>query len=1402
MRNDLICLGIDVGSVTLKLALLDDKNTLLYSSYEKHQCRPLPALLSALKNLRRQLSDLPPCTAAVTGSGRGYVSEMLDLPTVNEIVAQAVSASHFCPGVKTIIEIGGQDSKFIRLGADNDVDGATILTQQMNDICAAGTGAFIEQQAERMKLSLEEFGPKSLESGNPAFVAGRCAVFSKTDIVHLRQEGIAESDIAAGICNAVARNYLAQFVKGKRFDPPISFQGGLAANEGVVKAFKDMIRVPAEDFMVPVHFKEMGAIGTAMMSRKMNGQSHHSLDQMISVLEHCLKEKDSSEDLVSQLPRLIKNTQRLKASMQWAPDDIKEIYLGVDVGSTSTCFALIDNKGRLIADIYTLNKGSMIDSVNEGLKVTREVLGEENSKIPVAGVGVTGSGRYLISQYIGADIVKDEISAQAKAAVFMLPEVDTVFEIGGQDSKYIRIANGRVVDFEMNKVCAAGTGSFLQEQADKLGEGIYTFSDSAFKSRQPANLGSRCTVFMESDLVNYQQMGVAKDDLIAGLSYSIAKNYIEKVVAGKPIGKKILFLGGLAFNESVTSAFAQLLGRELLVPEHHENSAAIGMALTAMEETTDKNGYRSNFLGFEERQGKYEISSFQCQDCRNACRITKVTTSSSTFCYGGVCGKHEQRKKSSGLPDLFKEREDLLLSYASASGSNGGEKIGILRAQLFYEFFPLWSVFLQELGFEVVISDSTNAEIINRGLELTAIDNCFACKIVCGHMSDLQSKKVNRIFFPSVVEFERKVKDLERNYSCPHIQAIPFLAKAAFPALEIFSPVFVRGQDEQDWQKELKKLGKQLGKPEKLIKQAVQRADAAQIDFQKKCEQLGSRVLENLPPDQQVFAVMGKIYNVCDPGLNLNIAERLLNLNVVPIPFDCLPLSEQELPANYMDMVWSSGQDLLRAAKVILEKPRLYPVLITNFGCGPDSFTTKYLEELFRDRSFLTLEVDEHTSGVGFITRIEAFLNTLQQKGVSNFSVITRDFKPFMPSPALKKYNRLVYVPVGFDSYRPIASAFESIGIRTKLLPLHNEETERLGRRHTSGMECLPYIMHVGDAVRMTRDPEFSPDTAALYLPASDLGCRISLFPTSMRFVLRDLGYPDVPMIAPRISMEKDEMLSVFGVKFAKNLFRGMLSIELLGRLLTEKRPFETKVGECDRVYEEGVEALCSSLCNGGFWTALHTVIERFDQIEVDSSQKRPVIGLVGDDYTRGNCFANNDFIKEIEGMGGVVWNVPIWSSYLAFQMGMKPKKMLRKGRYLEFIFDSIKAAIGKVDIGRITRIFNGRLQCYPDPDFADIIGIGAKYLDEKSEPVALMALAHVIHLLDHGVDGVASLVGFQCMIHSIVSARLRNIYQEYDNLPVLQLTYDFQEKVHQKNRIEAFMYQVEHYKRARERVH
>ncbi|MEW5725769.1 MAG: acyl-CoA dehydratase activase, partial [Thermodesulfobacteriota bacterium] len=522
-------LSLDVGSISLNTVLLDDRGEVVFEDYTRHRGQPYERALDILGGLLGRFDPAGIATVAVTGTGGKLMAELLGGIFVNEIIAQTRATSKYVPQARSIIDMGGEDSKLILVSSEGGR--LTIQDFAMNTMCAAGTGSFLDQQAHRLGYTIERFGQEALRSEVPPRIAGRCSVFAKSDMIHLQQGATPDYEIIAGLCHAMIRNLKSNIAKGKKIVPPLSFQGGVAANAGVRKAIAEVMELSAAEFIVPEHFFSMGAIGAAL----------HVMDQIeagtlepagfagLDGIRHYLAHEKPEARRLSPLRRTasVPSTEYRRLD-DLAPGEKVEVYLGIDVGSISTNVVLIDSDLNVVDREYLMTAGRPLEAIKQGLRAVGSRVG---AQVKVVGAGTTGSGRYLTGDFIGADVVRNEITAQATAAAAIDPRVDTIFEIGGQDSKYISLDHGAIVDFMMNKVCAAGTGSFLEEQAEKLGLNIKEeFGEIALSAPNPVQLGERCTVFMESDLVHYQQQGVELPDLVGGLCYSIVTNYLNKVV--------------------------------------------------------------------------------------------------------------------------------------------------------------------------------------------------------------------------------------------------------------------------------------------------------------------------------------------------------------------------------------------------------------------------------------------------------------------------------------------------------------------------------------------------------------------------------------------------------------------------------------------------------------------------------------------------------------------------------------------------------------------------------------------------------------------------------------------------------------------------------------------------------
>ena len=1400
--RDYYAIGLDLGSVSLNSVVLSADGDLLEERYTRTKGQAMETTLSVLRDTFKRYPAEKVKVLGITGSGGKLLSEVIGGAFVNEIISQSKSMETYHPEVRTVIEIGGEDSKLILLRHDEELGTAVIRDFAMNTICAAGTGSFLDQQASRLNVSIEEFGEMTLKSENPPRMAGRCSVFAKTDMIHLQQQAAPDYDIVAGLCFAMARNFKSSIAKGKQFTKPISFQGGVAANKGMVRAFTEVLGLEPGELIIPEHFASMGAIGAALTAMEKGETLASALD--LEPLEAHIEKHGGLEE---GLPRLklapdkcYKN--RGEKSIHRPKEKVKT-YLGIDVGSISTNVVAIDEEKRVLSRRYLMTAGRPIEAVRQGLE---EVGGEIADLVEVCGVCTTGSGRYLTGDFVGADIVRNEITCQATGAAHIDPTVDTIFEIGGQDSKYISLENGAVVDFEMNKVCAAGTGSFLEEQAEKLNINIkQQFGELALGAENPVRLGERCTVFMESDLVHHQQKGADRDDLIAGLGYSIVYNYLNKVVAGKRVGDNIFFQGGTAANDAVVAAFEAVTGKPINVPEHHDVTGAIGAAVIALEASKDG---KSGFKGFDLSKKKYEITSFECRDCPNMCEVRKVVVEGERpLYYGSRCEKFDVDKKTSmaeGIPDLFAEREKMLTTLYIKPGSDvkkDEKKVGIPRLLLFHELYPLWHAFFAHLGIEPVLSDKTNKRIIHAGVEDVPAETCFPVKVGHGHIKNLLDKGVEYIFLPSVINLKHRNPSIEQSFACPYAQTIPYMSPSAFDyaahGVKILEPKVYLARGKKEIVKSLEEVGRQLGKSQSAVKKAVEAALESQDMFYASMKKRGEEVLAGLGEDERGFVIVSRPYNGCDNGVNLELPKKLRDLGALPIPMDFLPLDKVNLAEEWENLYWRYGQKIMSAAEIIRKDKRLFAIYITNFGCGPDSFLLRFFREAMKGKPYLGIEIDEHSADVGAITRCEAFLDSIEHARVTavHDHVTVVDDRDRLTTTGEGRKRKL-YVPNMSPHAYPFAAAFTRAGIPAEVLPESDSETLVFGRQFTSGKECYPCIVTTGDMVKKTKDADFDPDHSAFFMPSGSGPCRFGQYNKLHRLVLKELGLEHVPVISPNQGRSFYNELGEVAKNFDRTAWRGLLAVDFILKMTRERRPYELKKGEHDRVFWESVERVSDSILNDeDIFDVLEEIRNKIHSIPIDDSVRRPLIGIVGEVFVRTNAFSNNNIVAEVERLGGEAM-LPPFTEWIMYTNFTRKRGNLANKDYKSYVVTWIKDRVQKKDEHRMAEIFKGYVRNLHEPTTEDVIDLGLPYIHDTFEGEAILSVGKAIDFVGKGASGIINAMPFTCMPGTVVAAVMKRVRRNLENVPFLNMAYDGLEQTNTITRLEAFMYQAAQFDR------
>jgi predicted CoA-substrate-specific enzyme activase len=1013
-RRNALHIGIDVGSISVKFGLVAlpsdpplsegtcsaflgaDPVTLsggaraYLLSYDRLMGDPNRKVPERLAEWSDRIGAGRIRDVTVTGKSGAHLAKELGFRYENDFrcLVRGVTALH--DDVRTIFEMGGENAKVIRLERSGEEGTLRIRDYDANGDCAAGTGSFIDQQAHRMKLVVEEIGEMVTRAGSAARIAGRCSVFAKSDMIHAQQKGYSPEEILKGLCEAVARNFKSSINKGKDPVPRVALVGGLFANQGVVRAVCDSFGFSPEDVVLPWGYAHLGAVGAAMLSAEDRTPEERPRGQAFFLSPGLPAEGERT--FPSWPPLSPGNVVFLRDRVGEVPslEGRPELFLGIDVGSVSTNFALLDGEGNLLKEIYVSTQGRPVQVVTEGLRDLWEEFGE---KIRIRGVGTTGSGRELIGELVGADTVQDEITAHKTGSSFISrrffgQSVDTIFEIGGQDSKFISLESGVVVDFAMNDACAAGTGSFLEEQAERLGIRIKgEFAEMALSSRAPVRMGERCTVFMEQDLNTYLHRGASKVDLVAGLAYSVVINYLNRVVRGRKIGETIYFQGGTAYNDAVAAAFTHVLGKKIIVPPHNGVIGAIGMALLARDKMR-ATGDRTRFRGFDLGKVDYRRREFVCKGCSNVCDMQEIRIDGTNTYWGDKCSERYRKSARTGvkpvIEDLPARRAEWFESLLDGETRGIRGTVGYPRAMYFYERFPFWKTFLTRLGFGVKVSPRTDKAIAREGLEKTVAEPCYPIQVAHGHVAALLRDGIDFLFVPNVVNAETIHTHTESHF-CPWGQTLPFVL-ASVPGWEkevrqkLLSPT-VRFRDEERLVVEdLFECFGPLGVSRREVREAIREGWKEQHRFNNFLLDRGAvAVSEVEKAGAHAVILIGRSYNLYDRDVNLNVPGKLRDqygANVIPIDF--LPVDGIDIREIHDNMFWNYGRKIIAAARWCRHRPKFHIIYITNFKCGPDSFIRHFIRKA-SGASSLSLQFDGHGNDAGYMTRCEAYLDS---KGV------------------------------------------------------------------------------------------------------------------------------------------------------------------------------------------------------------------------------------------------------------------------------------------------------------------------------------------------------------------------------------------------------------------------------------
>ena len=1061
-------IGLDCGNTTVKLVLLSPTGELLWSKIAAHRGSAIPAARRLLGELLQWDSGVCGCPVVLTGSAGERLLEICPgLSNLGDIPAIHRGVILLAPEARSVIEIGSQSARFLTgFGSELPPQFA------VNEHCAGGTGSFFEDQMSRLGLRIEDYSNLVAQAESIPRLSGRCAVFAKTDIIHRQQEGIPTPDILLGLCYAMVRNYKAVIVRSLPVERPVALCGGVAQNAGVVQAVKAVFGLEEEDLIIPDPFLHAAAVGAALAAQEAETCS------MGELLASLCGQPAAAGRLVRRSPLSQPAGVSLTDPASSGVIPLEGCALGIDVGSTSTDLVLMDPDGGLIDFQYLRTAGDPEGAVRRGLEHLRERFGE----LPLLAVGVTGSGRERIGRLIGADAVRDEITAQARAAVHWVPDADTVFEIGGQDSKYISLQGGQVADFQMNKICAAGTGSFVEEQAARMGIPLEEFGPLALTAQAPVELGERCTVFIETAIQSALAQGASQAEVAAGLCQSIVRNYLHKVVGSKLVGRRIVLQGGVAYNPGIVAAFRQEFGDRLTVSPCFSISGAFGVALLALETAEGP----SRFHGFTGQGEESPALSPEVQ--RNIA--------------------------------FYQRGPQLLLEGYDPAPVPRRKTVGVPFALMIHKFFPMANAFFRHLGYNVLLSPPTNEEIIRLSQQTAQAETCYPVKLIHGHMAWLAEQGVDYIFLPSIHTMKHETSRVEHNYGCVYMQTAPRLAARALRLEErgitLLNPVFDLDFGQEAMASAMLGLGKQLGIPKVRCLPALMSGAQAVRRHTAAVEKQGRDLLASLGPEDKVLVLITRNYGLSDPVLNMGIPRLLLERGYKVLTLSHLPAHDLDLSADHPNLYWPFGQHILSGAKLVAHHPNLYAVYLTNHGCGPDTTLSYLFRQEMGEKPYLHIEVDEHFSPVGVITRIEAFLQSLESRPVrplpEGFRLTAVPSHPTAVVAAPDRTRAPLYVP-DLPPFTPYLLDYfrHTRGVEARAMPLGGHSLA-LGRAETSSKEYLPFPALLGEILDIALR-ETGPFQGLL--PATQGAEADGQYPWAAESVLRRRGLERVTLAAP-----------------------------------------------------------------------------------------------------------------------------------------------------------------------------------------------------------------------------------------------------------------------------------------------
>ena len=1247
--------GIDIGSTTAKLVICNKTGQLLFGRYRRHYAKDIDTVRNMLKDALKELGNIP-FGLTVTGSAGMGAAETFNVPFTQEVVASARFIRKNYPEVATFIEIGGEDSKIVFFDDHSRPD------IRMNGSCAGGTGAFIDQMAVLLHVDIAKFNALAQQATSIYPIASRCGVFAKTDVQALLSQGVSREDVAASVFHAVATQVITALSRGRDIKTKVLFGGGpLTFFPELRRAFVNTLNLDAShNVIIPEHPELIPAMGTAFTETE--NPCLTTIKDCLALPEHAVSQCDLSG--TKRLPSLFDDRDEFDS---WQQDharnrirrtdltsiDGRELFLGIDSGSTTTKLVLIDDEGRLVLDYYSSNNGDPIGTVKTGFSEFSKKFKETGFSSHIVRTAVTGYGEDFIKAAFGLDDGVVETMAHYRAASVFAPDVSFVMDIGGQDMKAIYISDKAVSDIQINEACSSGCGTFIETFAHLQKYTPSEFAKIACQPCAPFDLGTRCTVFMNSRVKQALREGATVQDISAGLAYSVIKNALYKVLKLRDVetlGSSIVAQGGTFRNDAVLRALELLLKKTVVRPDIPELMGAYGAALTALQNhrrsPSKKTGFES-FMDVETRSS-FSKKETHCHGCTNNCRVTVFTFSSGNhFFTGNKCERFFSNSSTSNSHgrNLIAEKMQLLFDQPAEPVDAPILTYGIPRCLNLYENFPFWSTFLRECRFKIVLSSPSNMELFKRSTSTIISENiCLPAKMSHSHILDLIDKQVDRIFYPIIVYEQQEDNDAINTYNCPVVTGYPDVLKSSISPDKKYGISFdnpaISFRDTGLLKKQLYLFFKQFGIDETTISRAVEKGLSAHKKFKSELVKKSSSLLiDAAKAGRTVVVLAGRPYHI-DPLINHGIPELLTNMGVDVITEDAVPFNENESLSDINVLTqWTYTNRLYHAAKWVRNQDNVQLVQLTSFGCGPDAISSDEIRDILnsKDKIYTLIKMDE-VSNLGAVKiRLRSMLEAVRErsKKIGNQKEQAHDLQRIT---SREESKRTLIAPYFSPFYSSLTSAvFRPLGYKVDVLPPQDKASIEYGLRHINNDICYPAVLIAGDILKAFKSGQYDPAKTAVIITQTGGQCRASNYVALIKKALISANMANVPIISfSTESLDTELPFAVDTKALKKRLALAIAFSDPLAQMYLATVVREKIAGVSKALHNKYLKKMETGIEKGDFQyllTMLGKAVADFNAIPI-VDQPIPIIGIVGEIFVKYNCFANGNIIEWLSNQG------------------------------------------------------------------------------------------------------------------------------------------------------------------------